>query len=217
MASKNVALCPNSFSLSFPKYACSEAFSVHKARRQCKFEGKSHLWISVMYRFSFAKVNAREFLTRFSKYFVLFFMHVNGCQCWYFVWDMHVVFLPSCSMNKTVLQYSRTVEDRLVTKVSWKHPVSNWELKSKTDGSCFNLWKSVSPLLYFLEGCTSNLIQRHIMTSQSLSLTSFFAPEVMPYSFFVGKYVHVLKLFSDESKKKKKTIIFGGNPKPGGS
>lgn len=73
-----------------------------------------------MYRFLFAKVNAREFLTRFSKYFVLFFMHVNGCQCWYFVWDMHVVFLPSCSMNKTVLQYSRTVEDRLVTKVSWK-------------------------------------------------------------------------------------------------
>ena len=53
------------------------------------------------------------------------------------------------------------------------------------------------------------------MTSHSLSLTSFVAPEVMPYSFFVGKCVLVLKLFSDESEKN--LIIFGGNPKPGGS
>lgn len=125
-----------------------------------------------------------------------------GICMWYF-----------CPLAAWTRQFYSTVglwKTGLWQKCLGKHPVSNWELKSKTDGSCFNLWKSVSPLLYFLEGCTSNLIQRHIMTSQSLSLTSFFAPEVMPYSFFVGKYVHVLKLFSDESKKKKNPLYLEG-------
>lgn len=218
MASKNVALCPNSFSLSFPKYACSEAFSVHKARRQCKFEGKSHLWISVMYRFSFAKVNAREFLTRFSKYFVLFFMHVNGCQCWYFVWDMHVVFLPSCSMNKTVLQYSKTVEDRLVTKVSWK--TSCVKLRTEIQNRRF-LFQPLKVSFSITIFSWRMYIQSDsaVHHDKPITLTDFFLCSRGNAIFlFCWKTCACFETFFRRiEKKKKKTIIFGGNPKPGGS